>query len=171
MPDVPDVAPLDPERILRTLARHRVKFVMIGALAGRMHGLPRFTADIDITPAQDDENLKRLAAALVELDAKVYTESIPEGLSFDCSAKALKRARMWNLVTSAGRVDIAFEPSGTAGYKDLAKDADRFDAFGVHFLVASLEDIIRSKESTGREKDAEDVLALRAILKMQRAKP
>ena len=164
---MPDVAPLDPERLMKALTRHKVKFVMIGALAARMHGFPRFTADMDITPAEDKENLEHLAAALRELDAKVYTESVPEGLHFDCSASALGRARMWNLVTNAGRIDIAFEPSGTAGYGDLAKHAEKFKAFGVQFLVASLDDIIRSKESTGRAKDEEDVMLLRA---MNRAK-
>lgn len=158
-----DVAPFDPERLIRALSRHRVKFVLIGALAARLHGFPRLTADADITPANDKRNLERLAAALQELDAKVYTESVPEGLAFDRSAAALGRARMWNLVTTAGRLDIAFLPAGTDGYEDLAKGAEKFEAFGVRFLAASLDDIIRSKEATGRVKDEEDVLILRAL--------
>ena len=158
-----DVAPFDPERLIRALSRHRVRFVLIGALAARLHGFPRLTADADITPAGDKRNLERLAAALKDLDAKVYTESVPEGLAFDRSAAALSRATTWNLVTSAGRLDIVFLPAGTKGYADLAKDAERFEAFGVRFLAASLEDIIRSKEATGRAKDEDDVVILRAL--------
>lgn len=161
-----DVAPFDPERLIRALSHHRVKFVLIGALAARLHGFPRLTADADITPADDKRNLDRLAAALKDLDAKVYTESVPEGLAFDRSAAALGRARMWNLVTTAGRLDIAFMPSGTGGYEDLARGAERFEAFGVRFLAASLEDIIRSKEATGRAKDEEDVVILRALKRL-----
>ena len=158
-----DVAPFDPERLIRALSRHRVRFVLIGALAARLHGFPRLTADADITPAGDKRNLERLAAALKDLDAKVYTESVPEGLAFDRSAAALSRATTWNLVTSAGRLDIVFLPAGTKGYADLAKDAERFEAFGVRFLAASLDDIIRSKEATGRAKDEDDVVILRAL--------
>lgn len=158
-----DVAPLDPERLLGVLTRHRVKFVLIGALAARLHGFPRLTADADITPASDKRNLERLAAALDDLDAKVYTESVPEGLTFDRSAAALERAGMWNLVTNAGRLDIAFTPSGTKGYNDLAEGAESFEAFGVHFLAASLDDIIRSKAAAGRPKDDDDVVILRAL--------
>ena len=33
-----DIAPFDPERLIRTLSRHRVRFVLIGALAARLHG-------------------------------------------------------------------------------------------------------------------------------------
>ena len=162
-----EAAIFDPERILKALARHRVKFVLIGALAARLYGFPRFTADADITPASDKPNLERLASALKELDARVYTESVPAGLPFDCSAAALSRARMWQLVTKAGRLDVAFSPARFEGYADLAEDAEKFEAFGIRFLVASLDDIIRSKESTGRSKDEDDVALLRGLKRMR----
>jgi hypothetical protein len=164
---VSEIAPFDPEQLLAALSRHKVNFVLIGALAARLHGFPRLTADADITPAGDRPNLERLATALKELDAKIYTESIPEGLAFDCSSTMLGRASMWNLVTKAGRLDIAFEPAGVEGYDDLKKDAERFEAFGVRFLVASLDDIIRSKEAAGRPKDLDDVAILRAMKRMK----
>lgn len=163
-----EVAPLNPQVLLATLERHKVDFVLIGALAARLYGFPRLTADADITPATGVANLERLATALKELDAKVYTESVPEGLPFDCSARTLGRARMWNLVTNAGRLDIAFEPSGVNGYDGLREDAERFEAFGVRFLVASLDDIIRSKEAAGRPKDADDVVMLRALKRLRK---
>jgi hypothetical protein len=160
---VSEIAPFDPDRLLKALSRHKVNFVLIGALAARLHGFPRLTADADITPSGDKPNLERLSAALNDLAAKVYTESVPEGLPFDCSAATLARARMWNLVTSAGRLDIAFRPAGVEGYDDLKKHAERFEAFGVRFLVASLDDIIRSKEAAGRPKDLDDVAILHAM--------
>lgn len=162
-----DLAPLDPERIVRILARERVDYVLIGALAARLQGFPRLTADADITPARDPANLDRLASALRELDARVYTESVPEGLAFDCSAATLGRAELWNLITSAGRLDVAFLPSGTSGYEDLTRGAVRFEVFGVEILAASLPDIIRSKEAAGRPQDRQDVLILREILRRQ----
>jgi hypothetical protein len=164
---VSDLAPLDPERIVRILARERVDYVLIGALAARLQGFPRLTADADITPARDPANLDRLASALRELDARVYTESVPEGLAFDCSAATLGRAELWNLITSAGRLDVAFLPSGTSGYEDLTRGAVRFEVFGVEILAASLPDIIRSKEAAGRPQDRQDVLILREILRRQ----
>ena len=162
---MPNVAPLDPERLVTTLARHGVKYVLIGAVAARLQGFPRMTADADITPSRDKANVRRLAAALRELDARVYTESVPEGLPFDCSEQALARADMWNLVTSAGRLDVAFVPSGTSGYDDLVQKAVRFDVFGVRLVAASLEDIIRSKEAADRPQDRQDVVILREMLR------
>lgn len=162
---MPELAPLDPERLITTLARHGVQYVMIGAMAARLQGFPRVTADADITPARDAENVRRLAEALRELDARVYTDSVPEGLPFDCSSPTLSRAELWNLVTAAGRLDIAFIPSGTDGYADLIDGAVPFDVFGVRLHVASLEDIIRSKEAADRPQDRQDVVILREMVR------
>ena len=162
---MPDRAPLDPERIVRALAAHDVAYVLIGALAARLQGFPRLTADADITPDRSRDNLVRLAAALEELEARVYTEGVPEGLPFDCSAETLDRADLWNLVTSAGRLDIAFVPAGTEGYEDLARGAIRFEVFGVDLLAASLTDIVRSKEAADRPQDRQDVVVLREIIR------
>jgi len=155
----------DPERLIRALARRRVRYILIGAVAARLQGFPRMTADTDITPATDHQNLKRLAAALRDLDARIYTESVPEGLAFDCSAEALVRAKVWNLITSAGRLDIAFEPSGTGGYEDLARSAVSFTVLKAKIRAASLEDILRSKEAADRPQDRQDVLVLREMLR------
>ena len=114
------------------------------------------------------ENLQRLALALRELDARVYTESVPEGLAFDCSASTLARAELWNFVTSAGRLDVAFSPSGTAGYDDLIRSAVSFDVFGVRLDAASLEDIMRSKEAADRPQDRQDVQIIREMLRQRR---
>jgi hypothetical protein len=165
---VPDLAPFDPERIITTLARHGVRYVLIGAVAARLQGFPRLTADADITPAQDQENLMRLARALTELDARIFTEAVPEGLPFDCSPAMLARADLWNLVTSAGRLDLAFRPPGTGGYDDLIRTAVPFQIHGVRIEVASLEDIIRSKTAADRPQDRQDVVVLREMLRRGR---
>jgi hypothetical protein len=149
------------------MAKHGVEFVLIGALAARLQGFPRATYDADITPAKDVENLKRLAAALRELGARIYTEQVPEGLAFDCSAPMLARADIWNLVTDAGRLDLAFRPSGTTGYDDLAPNAVRFEVYGHTLLAARLEDIIRSKTAANRPQDRQDVEIMREMLKRQ----
>ncbi len=160
-----NVAPLDPELLVTTLARHRVRYVLIGAVAARLQGFPRMTADADITPARGPANVRRLAAALRELDARIFTDSVPEGLPFDCSPAMLARAELWNFTTLAGRLDVAFTPSGTRGYDDLIRGAVSFDVFGTTIDAASLEDIIRSKEAADRPQDREDIVVLRAMLR------
>ena len=165
---MPSPAPLDPERLFTTLARHRVDYVLIGALAARLQGFPRMTADADITPSRESDNLRRLAAALRDLKARIYTDTVPEGLPFDCSAAMLERGDLWNLVTAAGRLGIAFRPSGTDGFDDLVKGAVRFEVYGGELLASSLRDILRSKEAADRPQDRQDALIIREMLRSAR---
>ncbi len=90
---------------------------------------------------------------------------MPEGLAFDCSIAMPEHSEMWNLVTAAGRLDIAFVPSGTEGFDDLCRDAVRFDGYGVELFVASLNDIVRSKEAADRPQDRQDVVIIREMLR------
>lgn len=164
------MAVFDPKRILKVLASYEVKYVLIGALAARLQGFPRMTADVDITPSSDLENIEKLAAALCEMNARIFTESSPKGLSFDCSAEALRQAEMWNLITSAGRLDIAFKPAGTMGYKDLEENAIHFQVYGIDLWVADLKDIVRSKKASDRPQDRQDIIILNEIIKRNRSK-
>lgn len=155
----------DPERILRALSRRKVRYILVGATAARLQGFPRLTADADITPATDAVNLKRLASALRDLRARVYTEGVPEGLPFSCDAETLSRASRWNLVTAAGRVDVIFKPTGTEGYEDLARSAVTYEAFWIEVRAASLKDILRSKLASNRPQDQQDAVILAEMLK------
>ena len=155
---------LDLARLFEVLDRHKVAYVLIGGLAAVYHGSPFPTEDVDITPQTDRANLTRLAAALVELDARVRTESEPPGPPFSCDADSLAAVQTWNLTTAAGDLDLTFRPAGTEGYVDLGRDAARVELYGVMVRVASLADVIRSKQAANRPKDQRVLPTLRAIL-------
>lgn len=153
-----------PELLLEVLARRGVRSVLIGGFAGVIHGSPYVTTDVDVVPDRQPANLARLSAALSELHARVWTPSEPDGVAFEHDAASLGSVGVWNLVTDFGRLDIAFEPSGTAGYRDVARDAVHLVILGVEVDVASLADVIRSKEAANREKDRLVLPVLRRIL-------
>jgi hypothetical protein len=158
----------DPVRMLGALHGAGVRFVLIGGMAAILHGDAGVTVDLDIVPERERDNLERLAAALCSLAARIRTERVPAGLAFDCSApflRNLSRDGILNLTTTAGDLDLSFRPSGTGGYADLRRDAIEIEvADGVHILVASLADVIRSKEAAGREKDRIALPRLRRLL-------
>jgi hypothetical protein len=155
---------LDLPRILEALHRNKVAYVLIGGLAAVYHGSPFPTEDADITPDTGRRNLDYLAAALRELNARVRTESEPSGLRFSCDAETLAGAQTWNLTTDAGDLDITFKPSGTSGYRDLRRDAVQVQLYGVSVRIASLRDVIRSKQAANRPKDQRTLPTLREIL-------
>jgi hypothetical protein len=162
---VPD-PDFDPSRLIAALAGHSVRFIVIGAVAAIAQGSPLPTEDLDITPEREPENLERLAAALQDLGAKLR---VPRGeeVDFPIDAEFLGRMNVWTLTTDAGDLDIAFVPAGTQGYPDLLGDAVEVD-LGAPVLVASLRDVIRSKEAANRPKDQAQLPALRQTLEVIR---
>ncbi len=153
-----------PERILAALRDHGVRYVLVGGFAAVIHGSPYVTTDLDVVPERSEENLRRLSDALRALGARVWTDAEPRGVPFEHDAASLGRSEVWNLVTDHGRLDITFVPAGTRGYEDLVRDAERIEVLGVEVTVASLADVVRSKEAAGREKDRLVVPVLRRIL-------
>jgi hypothetical protein len=153
-----------PGPILATLLAHRVRFVLIGGLAAVAHGSPFPTADVDITPEASRENLARLSAALDELGARVRTSAAEEGLPFTHDADSLAMMAMVNLTTKYGDLDICLTPSGTGGFADLKVDARDTLVFGVVISIASLADVVRSKQAANRPKDQRVLPVLREVL-------
>ncbi len=155
----------DPFELLAALRRHDVDFVVVGVIAAIAQGYPMTTRDLDVTPSREHENVERLAEALQELKAKLRTPSEP--VDFAIEATYLESVDSWTLLTTLGELDILFRPAGTQGYDDLRRDALEAN-LGVPVLVASLRDVIRMKEATGREKDIAQLPALRRTLEAQK---
>lgn len=152
------------DAILGTLERHDVEFVLIGGLASVHWGSPFITRDVDITPERSRDNLDRLSRALDDLGAKVRTADEPDGVDFAHTGASLGGVDTWNLTTEHGDLDISFLPNGTRGYDDLVRDAVLDSVDGVRVRVASLADVIRSKQAANRPKDQRVLPTLREIL-------
>jgi len=161
------MAEFRPQEILATLDRHSVRYVLMGGIAAVLHGAPHVTTDVDVVPENGKENLARLAEVLRELEARIRVTGEPEGVPFDYSAESLARVERWNLITKFGDLDIAFTPSGTRGYEDLRRDVVVMKIQGADVPVASLADVIRSKEAAGRPRDRAALPALRELLSQQ----
>ncbi len=157
----------DPAEMLSKLSGAGVDFLLIGGMAAVLHGDAGVTFDLDIVPARDAENLERLAVALRALEARIRAPDAPSGLAFDSSPeffRDLPQDAILNLTTPIGDLDLTFRPSGTSGYEDLKRDAIRIEAAaGVRILVASLADVIRSKDAANREKDRTALPRLRRL--------
>jgi hypothetical protein len=108
--------------------------VLIGELAGAIHGSDDVARRIEVTPSLKPDNLARLAAALGELgarDPQAALENLGAGTPTACA-------------TRAGVIAIVPTPTGSRGYDDLRRAATREPiGSGVRPSVASLADLIR----------------------------
>lgn len=152
--------------IVELLGRHRVDYLLIGGIAARLWGSPLLTDHVDICPATDAANLRRLAAALNEVDARFRPPGLERGAptpSWDERAFRPHLGGSLALTCSLGWLDLWFRPDGTGGYADLIKRASDVEVTGAVVKLASLDDIIRSKEASGRPRDLERLPHLREL--------
>jgi hypothetical protein len=155
--EMANTEPLDAERILASLDRHKVDYVIIGGVAVQVHGHVRMTNDIDLIPSPTPENLERLAEALNELDARVLN---PGATHITIDAQMLPRADMWQLSTRHGDIDVLHEAPGAAPYDQLRARA-LVITLGEHRVpVAGRDDLISMKRASGRPVDLADIAAL-----------
>jgi hypothetical protein len=159
--------PLDPVPIIEALERHGVRHVIVGGIAARLNGAPIVTGDLDITPAADEENLRRLATALDEFGATFRIGALTTGERITIDVLAANEHIQ--ATTPHGELDIVIRPAGTRGYDDLSRNAGRREvAPGITVAVASLDDVIRSKEAASRPKDRGQLPILRETLERTR---
>ena len=152
----------DPFRALRALLSHRVRFVVIGGIAGRAWGSPTVTNDLDICYERNKQNHQSLATALGELGARL--RGAPEGLPFLLDERTITMGDSFTFETVAGPLDCLGTPSGTNGYADLATNATEIElGEDLRVAVCSLDDLIRMKRAASRPKDRVELEILAAV--------
>ena len=151
----------DPLRLLRELNEGRVRYVVIGAFAGRVLGSPTLTRDLDICHARDRDNRAALAAVLRGLNA--HLRGAEPNLPFQLDARSLAAGDSFTFSTDAGDLDVLGTPAGTSGYDDLVRTADAIDLDGLTVLVTGIDDLMRMKRAAGRPKDLIELEVLAAL--------
>lgn len=159
---------LDARQIFATLNRHAVDYLVIGGFAVIAHRHVRATRDVDLVADPAPDNLRRLAAALEELNARprgVDAELLPVDPT---DPEQLAEGGNWTLVTDAGRLDFFADPAGAVPYPQLAARAIVATVESLRIPVVGLDDLIRMKRAAGREQDLQDIAALTTDLDSDR---
>jgi hypothetical protein len=157
---MPPSRPLDALGLLRVLGAHQVDFVVIGGFALAAHGVVRGTKDVDIMPDPDPGNLRRLMAALEELEAEplMLEDFRPEELPVPLSVEGLAAGGNWLLDTRHGRLDVMQYLAAVDDYAELRGPAVAREVSGEGpYWFAALDDLIAMKRAAGRDQDLIDI--------------
>lgn len=154
----------DAASIIGVLNAHEVRYLVIGGIAGTLFGSPYPTDDLDICPDRREANLKRLALALTELEAKEWDPRKDTFSDRGWDEETLTLDETWLLDTKFGKLGLVFSPTGTGGFPDLRRRHVAIEVAGHSVPVSGLEDLIRMKEAAGRERDLLQVPTLRKLL-------
>jgi len=162
----------DPGRLLEHLAAYHVAFVVVGQGGAVLLGAPTTTMDLDIVPKRAISNAERLADALAALHARHVITNRPADQWPAVEERDFLGWQPLSLMTDLGPLDVVPHPRAVGGYEDLLPNAKQVDIGGVVIAVASLDDIITSKEALGRPKDLAALPALyETRIREQRANP
>ena len=151
----------DAAGIIRVLLDKRVRFVVIGGIAGNLLGSTNVTHDIDVCYARDAENLEALATALRDLEASL--RGADPGLPFKLDARTLRNGLNFTFNTRLGPLDCLGETSGKFTYDVLRPNVETVPLADMSVEVSSLDDLIRMKRATGRARDMAEVENLSAL--------
>jgi hypothetical protein len=156
---------LDHRALVDALCQADVGFVVVGAFAVAAHGAVRGTQDLDICPDPDEGNLRRLADALVAIEARLVDAGEFEGeLDVLPDLDGLKGGGNFRLDTKFGGLDLMqhLQPFGSTSWDRLNAGAEKRELGGHQILVAGYEDLLRMKRASKRPQDLIDVEDLRA---------
>lgn len=136
--------------VFRCFGDHELKYVVIGGVAVVLHGVPRVTFDLDILIEATPENARRLLAALTA--AALATAEMTTVDAVLANEISIFRDRI--------RVDVQTSTPGLE-FAQAWANRESIEHAGVRIELASLTDLVASKQAAGRAVDLEDVRLLR----------
>jgi hypothetical protein len=147
-------------RLLAALEREGVRYAVFGAVALNLHGLARFTEDLDIFVEPRHENIDRLRAALQATFNDPEIDSIT-------AEDLLGSYPALQYVPPEGtfHVDILTRLGDAFAFTDLETERLPFD--GLTVTVVTPRTLYRMKKDTVRLKDRADAEALRVRFKLE----
>lgn len=132
--------------ILFALSAEGAEFLVVGAYALAVHGLPRATGDIDIWVRPSTENAQRVWRALLRFGAPLTGYEIKDFEISDTVFRMGLPPSQVDLITSITGVD--FDAAWTSRVESTVE--------GVNVHVIGVADQIRNKRAAGRPKDHVD---------------
>lgn len=138
------------QEIAAAFRKHRVRYLFLGKSGAIILGFPDTTQDADLFVEKSVENGRAIVAALDELGFPLepaHRAEIERGKDFV------------QLRKGPFDLDLVFAPDGIESFSE----ADRRGLEIEGMRVCHLDDIIRSKEATGRVKDRESLPRLKAF--------
>lgn len=152
----------DARELFRALAHRGVDYVTIGGVAIQAHGGQRLTQDLDVAIAASEENIGRLADALLDLDARILG---PDGQRSRTTPTAplLASSDQWHLITDHGPLDIITLPAHLGTFADMRARAHEVPLGELSVPIASRDDLVKMKRAAGRPQDLADVRLLESL--------
>ncbi len=155
------------ERVFTAFADHRLRYAVIGGIAVNLHGYNRVTGDLDILLSLTDENVQKfisitkLLNLVPRLPVNIEDFAVAQIRTTWIAEKNMKVFSVYNRIDPLEHIDVKIDsPENIERY---IEQSVRLVAGDVEISVVNIDDLIRLKQESGRERDLLDIRALRRI--------
>ena len=138
--------------MLRALAEAGAEFVVVGAHAMAVHGVPRATGDLDVLVRPEPENAARVLRALRAFGAPVEQHEITEA---DLATPGL----VYQIGLPPRRIDLLTQVSGIS-FDEAWADRVVVPVTDLEVSFIGRQALIANKRALGRDKDLADLVVL-----------
>ena len=156
-----DAAGFDPLPLLRALDLAGAQVVVIGQVAGIMHGSRELTGDLDLLWDGDPGQAGPIAAAFSQASAQLTND---DGVPVPCDLEAFRLPKvLFRTATASGDCCTSALPWGNLPVADFLGryETARAGDFTIRYL--SCQDLIQMRQAVGRPKDLRRAAELRAL--------
>jgi len=149
-------------QVAKTLDQARVPYALVGGFAVALHGAVRGTVDVDLVIRFREADFRRTEKALNALGLQSRLPvTASEVFRFREEYVRNRNLRAWTFVNGSRPSEIV----DVILTEDLARmEIEKIRIQGQIVRIASVTDLIRMKQGTGRPQDREDVKALKRLL-------
>jgi len=147
----------DFKEFIELLNAHQVEYLIVGGYALAFHGHPRYTKDIDIWIATNQENAQKMLKVLKDFGFASLSLSEQDFLAHE---------NIIQLGFPPNRIDILTSVDGIQFAESLSESLT-IEVDGVPIHLIGIRKLIENKTASGRLQDLADVEKLQALLSEQ----
>jgi hypothetical protein len=141
----------DFKELLKIFEKHKIRYLVVGGYAVMKYSEPRFTKDLDVFIATDQDNANGVYSALKEFGAPL------ENLTADDFAH---EGYFYQMGRAPLRVDIMMSIPGV-DFDEAWENREVIELNDLKIYFISRSDLIRAKEASGRPQDKIDIEKLK----------
>lgn len=155
--------------VMEALYKNKVEYLIVGGLAVNLYGVPRVTQDIDLIISTSKSNIVKINAVLKSLGYVPRLPVNPENLADSDKVKDwienknLKAFSFYHKRDNYKVVDIVLVHP--LDFEKSFENKTVKKVKGIEIYLASIDDIIKTKEFGGRTQDFSDIEMLKKVRK------
>ena len=149
------------EKVVKSLTRHHVKYILVGGYAVALHGAVRGTVDIDFVIALNQRSYRQTEKALNSIGLKSRLPISADEV-FNFREEYIKNRNL--IAWSFNNPDNPLEIIDIIITEDANQIKSVIKTFsGIKIKIAAIDDLIKMKKKSGRKQDIEDINALKKL--------